>query len=113
MHRVLLIAFFAIWFTAVLPGHERGVVRTAGEDGSQVFAAESCCPSDDQPTRDPVRTCALCQLLATLDAPPALLDVTPIVERIAYARPLAPHRPVGRFVVSTTRQRAPPIAPVL
>jgi hypothetical protein len=112
MCRILSILFFTFWFTIFLPGHERGVIKVPGELTCS-SSTDSCCPEDQAPKEDPAATCAICQLIATLDTPLAILDITPVVERLQYFRQATPQRIVGRLVRLSIRQRAPPTAMIV
>jgi hypothetical protein len=121
----VVLAWAIAWFGAVLPGHQRGAVQlpegrqtAAGHaTASQVEPAIGCpmCAggdSPDAPSDAPPRgRCALCQLLATLDVPPAVVLTCPPLERVWHAsvRP-ASQVADGRQAPAAVAARPPPVA---
>lgn len=95
----VMLAFALAWFGMILPGHQRGIVKlpcTAAEVGKDGKAACPMCAAKQQgelPAKlpgDPVRSCALCFLVAGLNLPPEavvvdlrswLLDELQFIER--------------------------------
>ena len=78
--RIFLLAIVGVWYAAVLPGHQRGVVQLPGASG------DPCCERgeaghDDPaspPTKSP-RTCAVCFYMgALLQAAPPDLGIAPL-----------------------------------
>ena len=80
---IAVLVFTAAWFAVVLPGHQRGVVKLPGADASPGYTSGPQCAlcewtggepganDDAPPSRRPAPShCALCQLIAVLDAPP-------------------------------------------
>ena len=100
---IAVLVFTAAWFAVVLPGHQRGVVRLPGSDASRSYTSGSQCAlcqwtgggtsrdEDGSPSRRPAPShCALCQLIAVLDAPPITnLDapVAGLAEVLTVSRP--------------------------
>ena len=108
--RILLLALVAVWYGAVLPGHQRGVVQMPGA------GADPCCERDAQheskdSSKAPApRSCAVCFHMAALEqAAPPDLGIAPLgpTQRQPAAVPPAP---VTVHVHATYLGRAPPLA---
>jgi len=110
--RIFLLAVVGVWYAAVLPGHQRGVVQLPGA------ASDACCerghgghPDDpaSAPAKSP-RTCAVCFYMgALLQAAPPDLGIAPLGLTDRQPDPVAPalitvHPP------ATYLGRAPPLA---
>jgi hypothetical protein len=104
----------AIWFAVVVPAHERGAVVVPGAE-----ASSSCCPTkpsegskppchDDQSDGDPVRRCALCQFLGTLDVAAAFVLDLPPAQIIAIHNASRPTDPASASPFGPGQSRAPP-----
>jgi hypothetical protein len=109
-----------VWFTLVVPAHQRGQIRLPGAD----LVQSSCCHAKtartcDTPTPagergepgdrdDPVRDCAVCHLVAKLTTPEPLVFTLPDPELLAEGVVL---RPEGRQLdvpLDARRTRGPP-----
>jgi hypothetical protein len=106
----------AVWFAVVIPAHERGEVALPGTQGSG--GGDSCCPvkpaddgppcHDDGSDRDPVRRCALCQFVGTLDvAAPLIIDLPP-AQLVALHNEYRPVDPAAACPFGPHQSRAPP-----
>jgi hypothetical protein len=110
--RILLLAIVAVWYGAVLPGHQRGIVQLPGA------STDACCqgnhsdhPGDpaEAPAGSP-RTCAVCFYMgALLQAAPPVLDIAPLGLTDRQLDPIAP-APVTVPHLPTYLGRAPPRA---
>jgi hypothetical protein len=94
--RIAMLCFVVLWFEILLPVHTRGQILLAGSEG----ASHSCCgktspiktdcnskdESRQQPSPRGRQQCAICQFIATLDIPPAvMIDVPALTPAIACA----------------------------
>lgn len=108
-----------IFLLGIAPGHTRGIIKYAlanrasgpPTDRATLRAGRSCCqpaPSDKSRPAPPRGHCAICQIVATLDLPPALIQVAPL---IVWLGPIADEQARLRFVFDVPRRRhgrAPP-----
>ena len=110
--RIFLLAMIAVWYAAVLPGHQRGVVQLPGA------STDACCKGSHSDHRgDPAgapdgspRTCAVCFYMgALLQAAPPDLGIAPLALSDCRFDPVAP-APVTVPHLPTYLGRAPPIA---
>jgi hypothetical protein len=75
-----LLIFQAMWLLLVLPGHTRGLISWTRSSSGVEIASESCCGSDqasprstdDEPTREQKKNCAVCYYAVGLTPPPVL-----------------------------------------
>jgi hypothetical protein len=91
--QIAILVFAVTWFALVLPGHQRGLIKVPPTQAAAA-AESSCCASEceptapgedtDAPAEDPVRTCAICNVIAMMlelaaheppPAPPQLTDM--------------------------------------
>jgi len=115
-------ALLTVWFAVVIPAHERGAVALPGTESSSALGGSGgsggCCPSkpaDDAPPchdgesdSDPVRRCALCQFIGTLDAAaPFVIDLPP-AQIIALHNESRPTDPTAACPFGPNQSRAPP-----
>jgi hypothetical protein len=110
--RILLLAVVAVWYAAVLPGHQRGVVQLPGAP------SDACCqgsrsdhPGDpaEAPAGSP-RTCAVCFYMgALLQAAPPDLGIAPLGLTDRHLDPVPP-APITVPQLPTYLGRAPPLA---
>ena len=110
--RIFLLAVVGVWYAAVLPGHQRGVVQLPGA------TRDACCDRGhhgdaDQREQAPAgspRTCAVCFYLgALLQAAPPDLGIAPLGLTARRPAPAAPV-PVTVRPLPTYLGRAPPLA---
>ena len=118
-----LLAVLAIWFGAIVPGHQRGVIQLPGQGG----AADKCCivrlgkhdpetpsrrnDSAPAPARDPAKNCAICVFTATLDAPTQPL-LAPMPTQVLLPTPrIEPQRCAPQSTAIIHHSRAPPALP--
>jgi hypothetical protein len=110
--RIFLLAFIAVWYAAVLPGHQRGIVQLPGASN------DPCCQGGDSnhpgdPAKAPAgspRTCAVCFYMgALLQAAPLDLGIAPLGLSDRRLDPVAP-APVTVQHLPTYLGRAPPLA---
>jgi hypothetical protein len=107
--RILLLALIAVWYGAVLPGHQRGVVQLPGAAG------DACCERDHGNDHDPApagspKTCAVCfYMAALLQAAPPDLGIAPLGLTDGAPAPVAPV-PATVETLPTYLGRAPPLA---
>jgi hypothetical protein len=106
--RILLLALIAVWYGAVLPGHQRGVVQLPGGGGG----GDACCEHDGsapEPAQSP-RTCAVCFYMAALDvAAPPDLGIAPLGATDAQPDAVV-STPLDVRLIATYHGRAPPLA---
>jgi hypothetical protein len=116
--RVVLLCWSAVWFGAVVPGHQRGVIRLSG-------AAETCSvqrqlppchqrklpkPGSEAPKAPGPGNCAICLHLSTLATPP------PIDCGLTYLGPCRavpapePELADSRRIILPFDERGPPLA---
>lgn len=116
---LVCLAWTAVWMGVLAPGHERGVVQLPGGPACAVSATEApadrphaCCsrPADteDAPPADPASNCAVCRLLATLDAPPTIDLSVPPPTLLPWLTPLAPIAEAPPRPFLSTGNRDPP-----
>lgn len=80
--RLGLLAFYALWFLVVVPGHTRGQVSLLSKNAT----AHTCCATDNdessrEPSPDARRTCAVCYFTLGLAIPPVIaFDLDPAGE---------------------------------
>src|SRR5689334_1022004 len=86
MLRLAMLAFSALWFGLLVPVHQRGVIRVAGTAASW----RTCCATStrDESKQKPLGSpsgsgCAVCQFIATLDLPPAIVIDVPSLGLLA------------------------------
>ena len=109
------------WFTIIVPAHQRGAIRLPGSDAQPAAAPGSCCSkttasgchgdpadSESEDPGDPVRSCAVCHLVAKLSTPDVFIMPLPAAEPIAALPVAAPAEPGGTDFISPRRSRAPP-----
>ena len=110
--RIFLLALLAVWYGAVLPGHQRGVVQLPGA------SSDPCCDqtkshhsSKDTPASPgSPRTCAVCYYMAALlQAAPPDLGIAPLGLTDRQHAALTP-APIVVEVIPTYLGRAPPLA---
>jgi hypothetical protein len=110
--RIFLLAVIGVWYAAVLPGHQRGVVQMPGAAG------DACCQRGhgdhpDDPASAPVkspRTCAVCfYMSALLQAAPPDLCITSLGLTDCQPEPVGPAI-VAAHPPATYLGRAPPLA---
>ena len=107
--RIFLLALVALWYGAVLPGHQRGVVQMPGAE------ADPCCERDGHDSKDSSkapapRSCAVCFYMAALEqAAPPDLGIAPLGPAERQPATVAPAR-VTVCVRATYPGRAPPLA---
>ncbi|MGB7161508.1 MAG: hypothetical protein WBD40_25840, partial [Tepidisphaeraceae bacterium] len=78
--RILLLLLVTVWYAALLPGHQRGVIQLPG--ANPAGAHDGCCeenkpqrPGDPVPARSPAN-CAVCKYMGALTiAPPPELGI--------------------------------------
>jgi hypothetical protein len=88
-----LIAFCLVWFGAIVPGHQRGVVLLPGvcEEGVS-NASASCCAAKHRDSDAPVAPskCAICYYTLTLSSAPVFALVVPRLGLLEVLPPVAP-----------------------
>lgn len=108
--RIFLLVLVGVWYAAVLPGHQRGVVQLGGAKD------DACCAPRPHRPGEPVRpanapaNCAVCAYMAALqDAPPPQLGIAPLGRTDEQ---LAQHTPqlVSLRLIPAYLGRAPPLA---
>ncbi len=67
--RIALLLIETLWFSVLVPGHTRGQIALPGAP------AKTCCEKPNHAM--PVKSCAMCYFIATLDVPPPIVFVTP------------------------------------
>jgi len=110
--RIFLLLLATVWYGAILPGHERGIVQLPGAQ-----THDGCCVGDKPVGRAgepvPVRSpsnCAVCKFMGTLSAaPPPDLGIAPLGPT-EVAPALTPTTLVSLRVIPTYLGRAPPAA---
>ena len=119
LHLVML-GFMCLWFGIVVPGHERGLIKTPGPACDTALmsccpADTTCCPvgdpnSDRVPARDdPAQNCALCDYLATLLTPPVAQLIMPrlgLIDVLPVPLHVTPHVAPARSIFGG---RSPPL----
>lgn len=123
-----LIAFAAMWFGIIVPGHQRGSVVLPGyaqaiegrsneqeggrpSDACEIGKARSCCerPADGSPAPvDPVEKCAICYLVATLSVPPVVDLSLPLTDRVGLLPDIDPTFEPTPVFLPTYDSRGPP-----
>jgi hypothetical protein len=119
--RITVLIAAALWFAVVVPAHTRGLIRLpgaaeAGPTGGGCCESPSHAASDDSqsvPERsgtptDPVRSCAICFLVAHLSSPPPPVIYTPGVTLIHTIAPEAGHQEPWVPTARSIETRGPP-----
>lgn len=113
--RVIMLAGLCLWFGVIVPGHQRGRITLPGSRPSAMVACQAMATShschngaDPRGGDDPSAPCAVCMLIATLDAPPVADLTAPKAELVELLIVLAPQRPATCPRTSTHLGRAPP-----
>ena len=110
--RILLLLLVGVWYAAVLPGHQRGVVQLAGA------RADGCCEHPKphrpgEPARAPNNSplnCAVCAYMGALqDAPPPELGIAPLGRTDEQLADRPPEF-VSLRLIPAYLGRAPPLA---
>lgn len=117
--RLVMIAFTAVWFGVVLPGHERGVITVPSSTNNESCGScesESHCAVDSDPAGDkslpqntPASRCAICKFIGTLDLPVLVTLTSPVSEQIAVLNWAAPKAVCVLAPIEQTSGRAPPL----
>jgi hypothetical protein len=99
--RYLVIAWSILWYAAIVPGHQRGVVTLAGS-----APVPSCCSAKDDCTKNKLPAglrgnCAICDQTAKI-TPPPVVDLT-----LRFAGLLAELEPARVFTLSAVQFLAP------
>ena len=128
--RLFVLLFSAVWFGVLMPVHPRGRIPVPGDrraatccETEACHVADSCNAKGGEASggRDgkgprhsapagPYRSCAVCQLIATLDLPTPVQFAPP---PSGLAGPVLPERPpvlVRPDMVPTCTERGPPPA---
>jgi hypothetical protein len=113
--RIAMVVFCALWYGIILPGHERGAITLPGSNCCDVKAA-SChtAPHPDKSDRksDPVRTCAVCQLVS-VTAPPTVIAIDVQKLHLLAELPSVAYLSPDLAAVSRPQSgRGPPAAPI-
>ena len=125
-----LLAWAVLFFVIIAPGHVRGLVEyeiaqltttsetstladLVGLSGAPVIESlPACCqptaPSEDGPVIPVGKRCAVCQIVATCDVPPAMLFFVPSCERLGRCHDEPAHHQYDRTVERRYAGRAPP-----
>jgi hypothetical protein len=126
--RVLLWA--ALWFGLVVPFHQRGQIGLPGPSGKAGMGdraaspSASCCPPKrgepsspecqetrkSKPARPSAGSCAVCFLVAQLDAPPAVSAAPSEPVNYAYYSSFHPKPPALAWGYTPYHGRSPPAA---
>ena len=119
--RILMLAFVALWFGMVLPGHERGIVKLPGLDKASASDAASCetrsschtcCPTEsgtgDSSTSPDSGHCAICYLIGVLDVPVAISFTLPDPQLLDCLSPAMRQSVAAVAMLDVTRERGPP-----
>lgn len=120
---VAAVMLVLVWFVVIAPGHQRGALTLPGPSDARTVA---CCPlsavggtpsgSEEPgdsppapPCHDPAQSCAICQLVTTLAAPPHLDLTTPSLGPLP-SRPCAAvaSRPLGGDIRGFQARPPPP-----
>lgn len=112
--RILLLLWVAWWFGVAVPGHERGQITVDGKSS----APRGCCAEPENgAAKTPVRhpspaksesRCAVCAVVATLDAPASAgADLTPL-ELLRRVAPVRLPVPISLAIRLSYHGRAPP-----
>lgn len=112
--RLLLALFATAWFAVIMPAHQRGQIRLPGAaETASCCAAKSPtpghCGDESQKDGDPVRSCAVCHLVAKLSPPVALIIPLPEPEPVAELTLTTPADPDCAADLRPQRSRAPPL----
>src|SRR5437764_11403827 len=112
--KLALLAYVAVWFSVVVPGHQRGQVALPGAR----VASAGCCAdlpvarhgaAPVAPHRLPAsRGCAICFFAAHLSVPPAIDIAQTPLGFLCLLTPPAPGSVAGRAVHLPFDGRAPP-----
>ena len=117
--RLALTIFAVAWFAVIMPAHQRGQIRLPGAGA----ASSGCCAEKaaahcatgapdsgaSEEDGDPVRSCAVCHLVAKLSTPDALVIPLPRPTPVASLRLTAPLDPDCAADLRPQRSRAPPV----
>ena len=124
-----LLAWAALFFVIIAPGHVRGLVEyeradsaTASQigtfadlfglgDGPCLVAKPSCCSSSGPDSKQPNpfgRRCAVCQIIATCDVPPPMQFFVPLYQRRVISPAEVAQSQYDRSIQRCFGSRAPP-----
>jgi len=112
---IAVLTWATAWFVGIVPAHQRGRVTVPGESPDTAAAVDACCSStcddpasQDGDSKDPVRQCAVCHIVAKLDIPPTLDLFTPRLGLIDVLPPAAIASLFDRDAPRVVDGRAPP-----
>ncbi|MEM6334093.1 MAG: hypothetical protein AAF823_12225 [Planctomycetota bacterium] len=116
----VVLGWALVWLVVIAPGHRRGLISTDAQPTSGLAAVVYKCPlcvlggptgdgePADGPREDPVKTCALCKLNATLTPPPPPVGPAMVAERVALMGVVTTAPVVGLSEPGTCDARGPP-----
>lgn len=113
--RILLVAWAVWWFTWFVPAHQRGAIEVPGAEAGAssgccappaAAEAEPHCPPPDE--RDPVRRCAVCDLVTKLDGPPEVVFTAPPLGPAGMHWPTVRAQPRACAPIPVYLSRGPP-----
>lgn len=116
--RVAILLLQAVWFNAIVPGHQRGMVALPGETCAACQPdTDACCPEMAAPkppqrkapaSGDPASHCAICHFAAALSTPPAIEFSPPPLTFLQSIEPAVVERAAAVLFTTPYDGRAPP-----